>query len=380
MDRYKSFFLNPVVLFPLVWGGVFFADYIYGLFRPDFFFDFSSQFYFLFSLVVLFWFLGFASSKLIPVSVYRLNNFFDCLCSSSYTRLGFLYVSVMSLSTFFMLLDRYLHVGQNFYLPDGVMQYRIILTIDGGRSYFPWLSLFNFFYFFFPCFFVFWYFSDQKIVKILAIFGFLNFLAFVYFSTARSAIFFPLLTTFFVYIHYRFKVRYFLFVFFMLFLLFGLMGSVVGKSGFEKFFIYLISPAHAFDIIYQGIVEFSPGFLSFRIFHPILHWAGLIDGSLLYIDNILTPYPTNVFTFLGVFYLDFGVYGMLFMVYLFSFASSVLFLASKYRRSPRAVFMSSLSCVLICLGVFYDYYTSTFFVVFSVFYVVFFLPKKRNLY
>lgn len=377
MNISKDYLLNPLTIFMAVWVFVFGLDGVFKYLDPEYFYPFSEEMILFFVMVFSVWALGFFCVSLVPKGVFLLRNPFAFPFLNSYRRLSFCYVLLMLFSLVLISYERFLQVGPLFYLPDGVMQYRIILTVEGGKALFPWVSLFNFFFFFYPAFVVSWFFSSEKISFRTVAAGMAAFLLFVYLSTARSAVFFPVLIAFFTALHYRFRVRYFLYLLFILFLFFGVIGALVGKAGFDKIFFYILSPIHAFDLIYTGSSDYQPGFLSFRIFHSLLQSLGIIEASLVSLENIYTPKPTNVFTVFGVYYLDYGLSGMLLFMFFFSLFSSCFYYFARIRRSPRSVIASSLSYVLICLGVFYDYYTSTFFVFFALIYTLIFFPGKR---
>lgn len=377
MNISKDCLLNPLAIFLAVWVFVFSLNGAFHYFNPDYFYPFSDDVILFFLLVFAVWGAGFFCVLLIPRGVFLLRNPFAFSFLNSFKRLSFSYILLMLFSLVVIGYERFLQVGPYFYLPDGVMQYRVILTELGGQALFPWLSLFNFFFFFFPAFAVSWFFSNEKTSFFAVATGMAAFFLFVYLSTARSAVFFPVLIAFFTALHYKFRVRYFVYLLFTLFLFFGVIGALVGKAGFDKIFFYILSPIHAFDLIYTGASDYQPGFLSFRIFHPVLQNLGIIQTSLVTLENIYTPKPTNVFTVFGVYYLDYGLWGAMLFIFFFSVFSTCFYFFARYRNSPRAMIASSLSYVLICLGVFYDYYTSTFFVFFALFYILIFFPNKR---
>lgn len=373
----KSLFLNPVIVFISVWGLVVFSDFIGFHFFDNDFYRLKIETYTLISFMAFLWIFGYFLSTCISKQIYMIKNPFDNRLARNHSFVLNVFVFFMMIYLLIKAFDHYLIVGVDFLYPVGIMKYRIFLTMDGGQSNFPFLSLLNYFFFFFPAMIVTLYFSEQKINFFSVFFSCCFFVAYLYLSTARSSVFFSLLIAFFVFIHYRFKIRYFLYLACILFLVFGVLGSLVGKPGFDKLFFYFLSPIHAFDLIYSKTVEFDPGFLSFRFLQPLLVKLEIIDVSLQYIPNILTPKPTNVFTVFGVYYLDYGIFGLCIFLFIFSFLTGVFYNMYRYRNSSRSILIISLSYTLIVLGVFYDYYTSTFVVYSAFFYFLFLFPAFK---
>ncbi|WPO98864.1 O-antigen polymerase [Pseudomonas sp. HR96] len=374
----KYLILNPVCVFVGTWLVVLLFDRIYGLALGEPFYPFSMSLLYLAVAVLLCWTAGFVCASFIPAPYFRVRNPFNLRKLASFYQTSRIFLACMLFALVVIGADHFLWVGPGFLLPDGVMQYRIILTMEGGSPKFPWVSLFNFFFFFYPAFIASWAFSTERFRWPLFIAGLVCFCMFVYLSTARSAIFFPLLLTFFVILQYKFRIRYFAYLFLLLFTLFGAIGALVGKAGFDKIFFYILSPIHAFDLIFSGAIHYAPGFLSFRIFHPILERLDIVQASLVALDNINTPMPTNVFTVFGVYFLDYGLWGLLCFMFFFSFLSALVYYLALYRHSPRTNVFCAMSYVLIVLGVFYDYYTSTFFIFFAFFYIQLFFPQAST--
>lgn len=270
------------------------------------------------------------------------------------------FIALFLLFTALTLLDRYLLLGLDFLFPDVVMQYRVLLTQEGGNNAIKGLSLGNFFIFMIPTFVI--SYGDQlntiKKYCLIAIF-----LIDVYLSSSRSALFLPILIVFFFWaipqrLNGSFLVKTGL-VAVALLLGFILIGEITGKNTDELgFSVYLAAPVHAFDVILNDPTELQGYWLSFSPLHAVL--GPLFEFSpLVSLPNVMTPLPTNVYTIFGVYYNDFGVVGLI--AWFFIFGALSAFSEKTYRISNAECIRVyvALNMSVLTLSVFYDYYTSS---------------------
>ncbi|MGI0116913.1 O-antigen polymerase [Zooshikella sp. RANM57] len=368
----RYFLLNPLWLFLFFWSGILLVDFFY-VDYTDSFYSLGLETYTSIFICFICWWTGYLLGKLVPKQLFFIKvGVFKSINSVVNWFLFFMILYIV-----FMMIDHYLIVGGDFYTSLGLSLYRLYLTEEGGSVNFPLLSLLNYFFFFCPTLLVALIFFENKVANYKKILLIIFYILFVYFSTARSSFFVSMLIAFFFLLHIKFEIRYIIIMFLSLFLFFGLIGELVGKPGFDKFWFYLLSPLHAFDLICREREIIDIGLLSWRFLHFILVKLEVIDHALTKIPYILTPKPTNVFTVFGVYYLDYGFLGLCVSMVTISFFSSVFYFSALYRNTLRSNLFSSLSLSLIVLSVFYDYYTSSAFVYLFFVYVFFFFPSGK---
>ena len=257
-------------------------------------------------------------------------------------------------------LDRYLLFGSSFLLPEIVMQYRVLVTDEGGSNAIRGLALGNFFIFLAPAFLI----AFAGLMGRIELFGLLAlFMLDVYLSSARSGLFLPALIAFF-YWAVPLKISTNLIIksallLVLLFTGFVLIGDVVGKGNEElDILVYLAAPIHAFDALLVDSSELKDYWLSFR---PLQGNLGPLFGykPIEIMPNIYTPLPTNVFSIFGVYYLDYGIFGLFIWFFFFGASSSFLEKVYMYTRHDGIRLLVALNLAILSLSVFYDYYTSS---------------------
>ncbi|MCI3204940.1 MULTISPECIES: O-antigen polymerase [Pandoraea] len=258
------------------------------------------------------------------------------------------------------LLDRYLMVGPGFFLPDSVMQYRIIMTVEGGQNAIKGLSLGNFFLFLMPAYIIAYRRRFNAMSLALAVMAVIfN----IYLSSARSALFVSALTAFYFWmlpkrINLNVTIRVAVVVS-VLFYGFALIGQIVGKSTAELgFVVYAAAPLHAFDALLMGQGTLDGYFLSFYPIHSIL--ANFFDFTpTTILPNVFTPLPTNVYTMFGVYFIDYGTVGLYCAMFLIGLLSGTLDRA--YRKTGNGLLRAwaAVNMTVLSLSVFYDYYTTS---------------------
>ncbi len=271
-----------------------------------------------------------------------------------------IFVSLFFLFSALGALDRFLMFGPGFFLPETVMQYRILLTQEGGQTVIKGLSLGNFFIFLVPTYLVAYGERFSAKAKLLIIFVFLFD---IYLSSARSSLFLSALIAFYYWAVARTLTLSFLvkvgFLLSMLILGFNLIGEIVGKSSDELgILVYAAAPLHAFDELLQAPGTLEDYFLSF---FPLQGVLGRVFGFAASneLPNVLTPLPTNVYSMYGVFFNDFGLIGLFWFVFMAGIFSG--FVESIFRVTGSPVFRVyvALNLSILSLSVFYDYYTTS---------------------
>lgn len=278
----------------------------------------------------------------------------------------------------FKILDIFQTTGTASIAPDNIEAYRYAITEMGLMPNFRFINILNPILLSLPAIIFHLYINKIKCKTQIKISLIVSYILFVYLSSSRSSAFVSLLILFFILVYNNVKFRI-IFIFpFILFVLFGFIGSLVGKSGYEPFFIYLLAPIHAFDVILNNNIYFDYQLLSFRPFHGLLQSLGILDSTFHLIDYIETPIPVNVFTVFSVYYYDFGLAGTILFLMLFSFLSTSLHLHSIKTSSFRLQLLSSFYLSFIVLGVFYDYYTSSMFSFLAPILIYLLIPVNYN--
>lgn len=136
--------------------------------------------------------------------------------------------------------------------------------------------------------------------------------------TVSKFSFFSILFSSVVILYYRRKIRFqkilFLFLFFLLFsIVLQWSRSLSGSIAIKEFLVtYLLSGAVAFDYLADGVIGTDLGTNTFRFFYAVADAFGAnvgVNNTILDFVNI--PLPTNVYTVLYPFYVDFGWIGII---------------------------------------------------------------------
>lgn len=363
--------INPLFLFPLVWLSLIILSSIVtstGLLDFDYF---SLKFYFFLLLFVFSWLLGGGLAVFI-FTKNILQRIFPKTLGLSFNQSIRLVCFIFIFSAVFKFLEIQAVTGNFSIGVSNIELYRLLVTEEGVPLSYNFVNIFNVILFCSPVIsYICWKKGDKK----KAVLFFLAFLFFSYLSSARSFVFLSILVLIF-YLNINGKgIKNAFLLFGLIFISFGVIGEIVGKPGFSPFFIYLIAPAHAFDIILNNEV-LNYELLSFRPIHGLLFDIGLISSKFHLLDYLETPYPVNVYTVFGVYYNDFGIFGTCVAVFFFSFVSSFFYKLALYVNEVRYQLIASFYMSYIILGVFYDYYTSSFFALAAPFILLFLMPKE----
>ncbi|AXH32706.1 hypothetical protein CGC45_01795 [Francisella opportunistica] len=210
-------------------------------------------------------------------------------------------------------------------------------------------------------------FTRAKISKFRLLIILLSIISLGILSTSRS--FFIILSIFILLnyvLTYGIKLKYILVCFIFILAIFFIIPYFTGKNySIDSFMIYLLGGIHALDKIINGVVPDLSyhGYYSFSFIAAIFSKFGLSDPRPL-LDYIYVPAPTNVYTMLGVYFLDFGYYGSLIVISLIGFISGIIDKNYELHKTPRSVYLKSWNLTVLSLSFFYDYYTcSTIFIV-----------------
>jgi oligosaccharide repeat unit polymerase len=367
---------NPILVFPVVWMGLIFVLLINnGLELLDF--NRLSILLYIYLLVIIFFWVTSGLLALVAFKIFfnrihfKTSEFFGCAVSVKII----LFLSVIYI--LFKIFDIYIITGQFSLMPFNIENYRYRLTEDSIPSFFNFIHVLNSLFFSLPAIIFYLYRHSNKndyffVRWLLLIF----FVMFLYFSTARSAAFVSIVILFFVLAYNNVKLKFLLIVPLILFLVFGIMGALVGKSGFDTFFIYLLAPLHAFDFMINNRNAIEHELLSFRPFHGLLYSMGVMTEKFHLLSYVETPFPVNVYTVFGVYFHDFGFSGLLLFIAIISFISTLLHLYALKYRSVRFQLLSSFYLSFIILGVFYDYYSSSMFSFLAPIMILVLLPKN----
>jgi len=368
--------LSPALLFPLLWVLVVSAAQLSGL---DFF-PLSRLFYLYlagaigsFSAAAV---LGATAARRLRLVGNLYSHVHDLALSLTPQRLVCLHVAVMATSLFFQCLDHRAIAGSGWWRPEGLIAYRISVGELGIAANYRFTAIFN--YFFFAAAPLLWL-QWRRVTPAVRWGAVACLVTYIYLSTARASFFTIFLLLGFFILHFRPKIYLVAGGALVLFFSFQLLGSIVGKSDFSAFWIYLFAPVYALDQILNGMRTDLPGlYYSFRFFQPILSALGFMHPpQTYYLAYYSTPFRTNVYTMFGPFVLDFGIAGSIVCVTVFGFASGVVRgLQLRFRRVPYLAFLSSLSLTLLALSAFYDYYTSAGYVWFSILFSTFLFPRN----
>lgn len=157
-------------------------------------------------------------------------------------------------------------------------------------------------------------------------------------------------------------------------LLVGIRGDADTISDFsvlKYLYIYILSPLTAFDFIVQGKVSVSNpvGGYTFVFFNRVLSFIPNISlNTKIFGPWVNVPLPTNVYTALAPFYLDFGEQGIIIFASLQGFFWGCMYNLQKRKKIIFQVFYGVLLYSLI-LQFFSDYFFYTFSVLIQIFIV-----------
>lgn len=277
------------------------------------------------------------------------------------------------------LFDRFLMLGPTFFMPETVMQFRILMTIEDGENAIHGLSLGNFFLFMMPVYIIAYRKRFSRVTLAVVVVACLfN----IYLSSARSMLFVSALTAFYFWqLPRKINVNTALYIgliFSVLFYGFALIGQVVGKATNELgFIVYVAAPLHAFDALLGGETALVGYFQSFSPIQSLL--ANFFEftqpASLPY---VLTPLPVNVYSMLGVYYADYGLVGLFIVMVLIGFVSGTLYIL--YVKTGKDLFriLTSINMTILTLSIFYDYYTCSGIIWMSIFFSMFFFSPRES--
>lgn len=348
--------INAVAVLFSTLIGVFFLSN-----STDLFHVFSSFFYHVIGWCVAAFLLGYIFSRfLLPKDwLYEVARRFNAPWHLGARRHA-IFVTLFYVFSALGALDRFLMFGPGFFLPETVMQYRILLTVEGGANIIKGLSLGNFFIFLMPTYLVAYkeYFSRRGFVVVLLVFLFD-----IYLTSARSSLFLSaLIALYFWAVPKKLSGGFLLKLAGVAGVLaggFNLIGAIVGKSSEELgIVVYAAAPMHAFDELLHTPSLLDGYFLSFFPLQGMLSKVfDFVPSNEL--PNVFTPLPTNVYSMYGVYFTDYGVVGLVWALFVIGIFSGLL--EGIYRVSGSAVFRvyASLNLAILSLSVFYDYYTTS---------------------
>lgn len=361
----NNFLINPALIFTALWVIVIAGSNLIGNFYP-----YSVKFYlYMTTVFLLFSVVSMLVARADFSFKHKIAGFFrkpDILFNPRF--LTSLYLGCMFISIFFQCLSHWLMVGEDWWLPAGLEQYRILVTTNGQTPVFQFTAVFN--YFFFSGIPIFFLFKDKMSWLVKAVF-IIFMLFFFYLSTSRSTFFVAGLMAFFFWLHIKGRyvpiyksILYGGLILIALYLMFFVVGYMLGKlhGPATYFYGYFFSPSHALDQIINGQVAGSVKWYTFSFLPRALETLGIASVKLS-LPDYQVPFSVNVYTIFGPYVLDYGLLGSLVWVAVFAFISGILFsLATKYPENSYFIFLSSLNLTILVLSVFYDYYTSSGFV------------------
>lgn len=227
--------------------------------------------------------------------------------------------------------------------------------------------------------------SKNKIVLFLFIMVITSFIKMN--KTAFFSLFFLLI--YILKIKNKLKIRTIIILCIALLLLVTLLVGIRGDAGtisdfsiMKYLYIYILSPLTAFDFIVQGKVPVSNpvGGYSFVFFNRVLSLIPNISlNTKIFGPWVNVPLPTNVYTALAPFYLDFGEQGIIIFASLQGFFWGCMYNLQKRKKIIFQVFYGVLLYSLI-LQFFSDYFFYTFSVLIQIFIVSsLFVVKLKDL-
>ena len=329
--------------------------------QTEIFYQFSELFYRVITLCFFLFLAGYVFTRfLVPAEWWRAFGRVFVWEGRSPAKWHKAYIFCFYFFSLLGYLDRFLMFGPGFFLPETVMQYRILLTQENGASIIKGLSLGNFFIFLMPTYLIL---RGKRFTRFGFYLALATFLMDIYLSSARSSLFLSALVAFFFWaFSKKLSVSFLGKVSALLGLLalgFTLIGEVVGKSSEELgILVYAAAPLHAFDEIINSSDTLEGYFLTF---FPIQGVLGKLFGfaASTELPNVFTPLPTNVYSMYGVFFSDYGFIGLFTALFLAGGFSG--FVEGAFNATHSVVFrvFSALNLAILTLSVFYDYYTTS---------------------
>lgn len=164
------------------------------------------------------------------------------------------------------------------------------------------------------------------------------------------------------------------FIFFLLFFVAGVIYKKGGnidnsfsenlRSGTENLALYIVIPLDGLDLdLSRHISENTDGERTLRFFIKLAKETGIapnLKPKKMLQEFVLTPYPTNVYTFYSSYILDFGkVYAWL-MLFIYSMLHTFLYNVSFLKRKLNMILYYSFLLFPMMLTFFDDLYMSVF--------------------
>lgn len=167
----------------------------------------------------------------------------------------------------------------------------------------------------------------------------------------------------------------------ILYLSIFLRGDVNDSFDISRYLIiYTLSPLAAMDMVINGDYSISTGTAgssTFIVLYKILNLFGFNFEIASRGEWVNVPFPTNVFTTFRGFYLDFGIYGILFFSFILGSLWGIIYRWAKKGFGIFIVFYSLMIYSLV-LQFFADYFFITFSTTFQYifFSIILFIPIK----
>ncbi len=366
-----SFFLKrPSMLFAFFWGGILMIGSL-----PFFGYEEFSDKLITYIVIAIILFASFSMlGSFLADKITFKNRIFKVVPDLYY---GEVYFLMMLASILLICLDHYLIVGNNWWNPSGINNYRYEVTEGGKASNLKGGAIFNYFFYTAMPLVIACGASMSKKIKVGLL---LCTLIFIYLSASRSSFFLISLLTFWFYFFYHGTISSAKTIVMVLILVaaFLILGSITGKSNVNGLWRYFLSPIHGLDVILQssgGLGDFD--LYLFRPFHSILYSFDIINkpDSLL-LPYVYTPYPVNVYTFFSPYILDFGLFGSYIALSILGVLTGYFSQKGYRSTSPRSKLIASLFMTMLILGVFYDYYLSSGFPLYIFVLSIFIFPER----
>ena len=140
-----------------------------------------------------------------------------------------------------------------------------------------------------------------------------------------------------------------------------LMGKVVDDPGagvllWPSFAAYLLPSLAAFQELLSQFTDWLNGALTFRTVFAVLSAVGFsVEVERLVMEYVEVPVPTNVYTWIAPYYMDFGLMGIVFFSALVGCLSGVIYRFSQGGR-PVATIAYAISCYPLFMQFFQEQY------------------------
>ncbi len=153
---------------------------------------------------------------------------------------------------------------------------------------------------------------------------------------------------------------------------------------FESFIIYFIGGLSAFDSFIHSNYINTYGENSFRFFNSALYKMGVVENKpISLIDNYTSiPFDTNVYTIYKIYFQDFGLFYMIFVVFSMSILHTFFYLKAIYSRNFFHTFLYSIMLYPLFMSFFQEQYFSllpSWFYMISLIIVINFFVKNKKL-